>query len=68
MYNSFLKLTAAGKRMYGYADSQGTYGSYWTSTPGSSSSASCLVSYLDAGNMAGDTRGNGLSVRLIKDI
>jgi len=67
MYNSFFKLTAAGKRPYGTVDSQGTYGSYWTST-GNGTIAACLVSYLDTGNMSGDVKGTGLSVRLIKSI
>ena len=66
--NSFLKLSAAGNRVFDNPSSEGFYGAYWTRDISISTSAQCLVLYTDSGNVSGDYRAKGQSVRLIKDV
>ena len=66
--NSFLKISAAGKRTFDNPSLEGTYGAYWSRDVSTSSSAHCLVLYTNSGNMSGDLKAAGQSVRLIKDV
>ena len=66
--NSFLKISGAGKRVFDNPQSEGNYGAYWTRNASSATVGRCLVLYNDTGNVAGDLKSMGQSVRLIKDV